>query len=191
MSATSKRKIILASGSPRRKELLSTCGFEFDVKTKNTDETHPEGIPQHLIPEFLAVKKAEAFLAEIKDEIIIAADTIVILNGKIYEKPTSKEDAIKMLEALSGNTHIVITGVCIMTKDEKIVFSETTEVRFAQITKSEIEFYVDSFKPFDKAGAYACQEWIGAIGIESFKGSYHNVVGLPTHKVYEILKKLI
>jgi len=191
MSATSKRKIILASGSPRRKELMEMCGFNFEVKTKNTDETHPENTPQNLIPEILAEKKATAFASEIGDNIIVSADTIVILDDVIYEKPKSKGDAINMLKALSGNTHTVITGVCILTKDSKEIFSEKTEVKFATLTDEEIEFYVAKFQPFDKAGAYACQEWIGAIGIESFNGSYHNVVGLPTNKVYKILKKLM
>lgn len=181
--------IVLASNSPRRKELLTMAGFEFVVKSKNVEENHPDGMKQEEIPVHLAQKKAKAFLQEIaEDEIIIGADTIVLLNGKIYEKPTDREDAIIMLTALSGQMHEVITGVCILSKQKEILFSETTKVYFNELKNEEIQFYVDKYKPFDKAGSYACQEWIGAVAIKKFEGDYFNVVGLPINRVYQELK---
>lgn len=183
------KKIILASNSPRRLELMKMAGLEFTVASKNVDEIHPEGITLNAIPEFLAAKKAKAFLPEITDEIVIGADTVVILENKIYEKPKDREDAIKMLGALSGKMHEVVTGVCIVSKSKEISFSETTRVYFNALTTNEIEYYVDNYKPFDKAGAYACQEWIGAVGIKKFEGDYFNVVGLPINRVYAELKK--
>lgn len=181
--------IVLASNSTRRKELLTMAGFEFVVKSKNVEENHPDGMKQEEIPVHLAQKKAKAFLQEIaEDEIIIGADTIVLLNGKIYEKPTDREDAIIMLTALSGQMHEVITGVCILSKQKEILFSETTKVYFNELKNEEIQFYVDKYKPFDKAGSYACQEWIGAVAIKKFEGDYFNVVGLPINRVYQELK---
>ena len=166
------------------------AGFEFVVKSKNVDEHHPDGMKPEEIPVHLAEKKAKAFLQEITEsEIVIGADTIVILNGKIYEKPTDRTDAIEMLTALSGQMHEVVTGVCILSTQKEIQFSETTKVYFNSVTRDEIEFYVDNYKPFDKAGSYACQEWIGAIGIKKFEGDYFNVVGLPINRVYHELKK--
>ncbi len=181
--------IILASNSPRRKELLTMAGFEFVVKSKNVEENHPDGMKQQDIPVHLAQKKAKALLPEITaNDVIIGADTIVLLNGKIYEKPMDREDAINMLTALSGQIHEVITGVCIVSKQKEILFSETTKVYFNELKREEIEFYVDNYKPFDKAGSYACQEWIGAVAIKRFEGDYFNVVGLPINRVYQELK---
>ncbi len=183
------RKIILASKSPRRFELMKMAGFEFTVDSKNVEENHPEGIAPELIPASLATKKAKAFLAELDDNtVVIGADTIVILDGVIYEKPSDREHAIEMLSALSGKTHEVVTGVCILSNKKEVVFSETTKVHFNPFTLAEIEYYVDHFKPFDKAGSYACQEWIGAIGIKKFDGDYFNVVGLPINRVYHEMK---
>lgn len=184
------RKIILASKSPRRYELMKMAGFEFTVDSKNVEENHPEGMPPELIPVSLATKKAKAFSGELDDNtIIIGADTIVILDGVIYEKPNDREHAIDMLSELSGKMHKVVTGVCILSNNKEVVFSETTKVYFNPFTSSEIEYYVDNYKPFDKAGSYACQEWIGAIGIKRFDGDYFNVVGLPINRVYHELKK--
>ena len=189
MFSNPQLKIILASNSPRRKELMTIAGFAFEVKSKNVEENHPEGIKPEEIPVHLAQKKARAFLDEITDnEIVIGADTIVLLNGKIYEKPNDRKHAIEMLTALSGQMHEVITGVCILSKQKEISFSETTKVYFNPFTLPEIEYYVDNFKPFDKAGSYACQEWIGATGIRKFEGDYFNVVGLPVNRVYQELK---
>lgn len=183
-------KLILASNSPRRKELLRMAGFVFEVRSKNVEENHPEGTEKELIPVHLAQKKARALLDEISDkEVVIGADTIVILNNRIYEKPTDRNDAVQMLNALSGQMHEVITGVCILSKGKEVLFSETTKVFFNELTKEEIEFYVDNYKPFDKAGSYACQEWIGAVAIKRFEGDYFNVVGLPVNRVYHELKR--
>ncbi len=186
----SEIRIILASTSPRRKELLTMAGFEFEVRSKNVEENHPQGLEQELIPVHLAQKKARALLPEISsDVVVIGADTIVLLNGKIYEKPLDREDAITMLSALSGQMHEVITGVCILSNEKEVLFSESTKVLFNELQPSEIEYYVDNFKPFDKAGSYACQEWIGAVAIKRFEGDYFNVVGLPVNRVYQELKK--
>ncbi len=184
------RKIILASNSPRRKELLEMARIPFVVQTKNVEENHPEGIDQRNIPVHLAKRKAYSLRAEISaNDVVIGADTIVILNNRIFEKPTDRNSAIQMLSALSGNTHEVVTGVCVMSLDKEITFSKTTEVSFNSLSLSEIEFYVDAYKPFDKAGSYACQEWIGAVAISRFNGDYFNVVGLPVNEVYKVLKE--
>ncbi len=183
------RKIILASNSPRRKELMRMAGFEFEVKSKNVEENHPEGMLAEEIPLHLAQKKAKAFLPELEDnEVVIGADTIVLLNGRIYEKPVDRQDAIAMLGALSGKVHTVITGVCILSRLKEISFADVTQVHFNPLTLAEIEYYVDNFKPYDKAGSYACQEWIGAVAIKKFEGDYFNVVGLPINRVYKELK---
>lgn len=169
---------------------MTMAGFEFTVDSKNVDETHPEGMAAAEIPAYLAKKKALAFINDISDDtIVIGADTIVILNGKIYEKPNDREHAIEMLSALSGKMHEVITGVCILSRKKEVVFSEKTKVYFNGLRKEEIEYYVDAYKPFDKAGSYACQEWIGAVAINKFEGDYFNVVGLPVNRVYKELKK--
>ena len=184
------RKIILASKSPRRYELMKMAGFDFTVDSKNVEENHPAGLAPELIPVSLAAKKAKAFLPLVDDDtIVIGADTIVILDGLIYEKPNDRQHAIDMLAVLSGKMHEVVTGVCILSNKKEVVFSETTKVYFNAFTLPEIEYYVDNYKPFDKAGSYACQEWIGAIGIKKFDGDYFNVVGLPINRVYHELKK--
>jgi len=185
-----KRKIILASKSPRRYELMKMAGYDFTVDSKNVEENHPAGLAPQLIPASLATKKARAFLNEIDETaIVIGADTIVILEGVIYEKPNDRIHAIEMLSALSGKMHEVVTGVCILSRTKEVVFSETTKVYFNPFTLSEIEYYVDNYKPFDKAGSYACQEWMGAIGIRKFDGDYFNVVGLPINRVYQELNR--
>lgn len=183
------RQIILASKSPRRADLLRMADIDFVVASKNTPETHPQGVPPHQIPQYLATQKAMAFLPEIDDHhLVIGADTIVICDGLIFEKPTDAADAQRMLLALSGKTHTVVTGVCILSKHKQIAFSETTEVTFNTITPEEAAYYVSRYQPFDKAGSYACQEWIGAVAIKKFNGDYFNVVGLPVNRVYAELK---
>lgn len=178
-------RIILASQSPRRLELMKMAGLQFEVKSKNVPETHPDGAGVEDIPVFLARKKAQAFKHELQDgDLVVGADTVVLLNGKIYEKPGDREHAIAMLSDLSGNRHEVITGVCLLTTEREEVFSEKTAVYFNTLTRQQIEYYVDQYKPYDKAGAYACQEWIGAVGIRRFEGDYFNVVGLPINRVY-------
>lgn len=182
--------IILASGSPRRKELLAMAGVTFEVRTKNTDETHPPDSRPEDVPMVLAHRKAAAFADEIlQNQVVIGADTIVILQNEIFEKPRNRDEAILMLQKLSGQTHTVVTGVCILSTNKRVVFSESTQVTFNILTNEEITYYVDYYKPFDKAGSYACQEWIGAVAIKKFNGDYFNVVGLPVNKVYATLKE--
>ncbi|MFT5822785.1 MAG: septum formation protein [Crocinitomix sp.] len=185
-----KYRIILASQSPRRYELLSGLDIEFEVRTKDVEETYPQDINPEDVPSYLAKKKADAFHDLLdKETIIITADTIVIQSGEILEKPLSVNDAKSMITKLSGNTHTVITGVCIQSRNKKVLFSDSTQVQFAALSVDEIQYYVHRYQPFDKAGAYGVQEWIGYIGIEKLEGSYYNVMGLPVHKVYAALKE--
>jgi septum formation protein len=183
-----KHSIILGSGSPRRKELLSSLGLSFTVKTKPTDENYPASMSPAEVPVYLAKKKAEALKDELKtDELLITADTIVVLNGEILGKPESLKEAKDMLRQLSGNKHEVITGVCILSSGQIKAFSVSTDVYFKVLKEDEINYYVTNFSPLDKAGAYGIQEWIGQIGVEKINGSYYNVVGLPTEKLWEEL----
>lgn len=165
------------------------AGFTFSVQSKNVAEIHPEGVLPALVPLYLAQKKARAFSEEINDrQVVVGADTVVILNGRIYEKPTDEQDAVNMLLQLSGQMHEVVTGVCLLSKSKEVSFTETTRVYFNPLTEEEIRYYVQTHKPYDKAGSYACQEWIGAVGIARFEGDYFNVVGLPVNRVYRELK---
>lgn len=187
-----KYHIILASNSPRRKELLAGLGLEYEVKTlKDIDETYPADLKGVDIPKYISYQKAKAYLPLIQeDTLIITADTIVYLDGKVFGKPLDAEDAKMMLKNLSGRTHEVITGVTLMTKEYHKSFAVTSRVTFDYLKKDEIEYYVQNFRPFDKAGAYGIQEWIGFIGVKSLKGSYFNVMGLPVQRLYKELKKL-
>ena len=183
-------KIILASKSPRRQNLLKELGVDFEiVENNNVEEIYPENIPKHDIPVFLAKIKAQGFSNKITDnQLIITSDTIVLLNNEVIEKPTDYNDAVNMLNKLSGNKHTVVTGVCITSKQKQVSFSSDTDVFFKKLTNDEITYYLDNYKPFDKAGAYGIQEWIGYIGVEKIEGSYFNVMGLPIHRLYEELK---
>lgn len=183
-------KILLASKSPRRRELLSQLRIPFTViNLTDIDESYPNSIPAEDVPQFLANKKGDAYASTLRDnEIIITADTLVILDDKILGKPHDAEDAKRMLRMLSGKVHKVISGVCIMASQRRITFSTATEVKFANLSESDIEYYVSTYQPLDKAGAYGIQEWIGCIGIEYIRGSYYNVVGLPVHQLYDELK---
>jgi nucleoside triphosphate pyrophosphatase len=182
-----KRPLILASGSPRRQFLLKEAGFTFEIRKPDIDELYPNSVPVDKVAQFLALKKAELYREGIRDEIIITADTVVILDGYILNKPGGRNEAISMLRDLSGNVHRVMTGVCIMSREKESVFDDTTEVTFKPLSQEEVEFYVDKYKPFDKAGAYGAQDWIGMVAIQKIVGSYFNVMGLPIHKVYESL----
>ncbi|MCF6240046.1 MAG: Maf family nucleotide pyrophosphatase [Bacteroidales bacterium] len=186
------KKIILASQSPRRHHLLKSIGVEFDILSRQeTDEGFPEDMNVYEVPVFLARKKAKTYENFIAGStILITADTIVHVNNKILNKPTDYDDAVKMLKTLSGNMHTVITGVCITTKNKQKCFNAETHVYFDVLDDDEIHYYIDKFKPFDKAGAYGIQEWIGYIGIKKIEGSYFNVMGLPVQKLYEELKLL-
>ena len=187
-----KYRIVLASNSPRRKELLSGLGIQYEVKTlPDIDESYPEGLDGMEIPAFIARSKADAYRSVMQpDELIIPADTIVWLDGKVMGKPRDAEEAREMLRALSGQTHQVITGVCLTTPTYQKAFATLTDVTFATLSEEEITYYVDRYSPMDKAGSYGIQEWIGFIGVESISGSYFNVMGLPIQRLYTELKKL-
>jgi septum formation protein len=182
-------QLILGSKSPRRKELLALLGCQFEIRTKETDESYPETLSIEEIAPFIAHKKARDLLPTLStDEVIICADTIVVLGNQILGKPENAQHAIEMLSSLSGKEHQVITGVVIASISKKVVFSVQTLVQFKELSIANIEQYVATNQPFDKAGSYGIQEFIGAIGIERIQGSYNNVVGLPTAEVFEALK---
>ncbi len=185
-------QIILASNSPRRRELLKMADFDFKVETvQNIDESFDNDIEISELPIYLARKKQNAFkhLWTIKNNLVITSDTIVCLKNKILNKPLNKNEAFDMLMELSGQMHKVITGVVLKSKNKEIEFAETTKVWFKKLTASQINYYIDNYKPFDKAGAYGIQEWIGMIGISKIEGSYFNVMGLPIDRIYDELKK--
>ncbi|MBS1487024.1 MAG: septum formation protein Maf [Bacteroidetes bacterium] len=181
------KKLILASASPRRQFLLKEIGLEFTIDPPHIDESFPESMLPANVPSYLAEKKARALLPQINDEIVLASDTVVVLQNKILNKPQDRSEAISMLRALSGNTHTVITAVCLLNKTKCDCFDDRTEVTFKKLSEKEIEYYVDHYQPYDKAGAYGAQDFIGMIAIEKIVGSYFTVMGLPVHKVYERL----
>ena len=181
-------RLILASKSPRRKELLDTLDIPFQVETYPIEEDFPEALPPEEVAEFLAIKKAKGFRQLQQSELLLTSDTTVILNAKILGKPANRTEAIAMLTALSGTRHAVVSGVCLTTSTRQVSFSEKTAVNFRRLNPDEIEYYVDQYHPFDKAGAYGIQEWIGKIGITSIEGDYYNVVGLPLQSLYRQLQ---
>ena len=204
-----KYKIILASNSPRRRELLAGLDVNFEVKVLNgIDESYPDDLDAYQVAEFIAQKKAEAYRSLLNEEessaeesLILTADTVVIApaadeqndqegKGIILGKPKTTDDAVRMLRMLSGKTHHVVTGVCLTTKDGQRHFSVTTEVSFKELTDWEINYYISHYRPFDKAGAYGIQEWIGYIGCTGLNGSYFNVMGLPVQRIYEEMLKM-
>ena len=204
-----KYKIILASNSPRRRELLAGLDVNFEVKVLNgIDESYPDDLDAYQVAEFIAQKKAEAYRSLLDNEesslvenLVLTADTVVIApaadeqndqegRGIILGKPKTADDAVRMLKMLSGKTHHVVTGVCLTTKDEQRHFSVTTEVSFKELTDWEINYYISHYRPFDKAGAYGIQEWIGYIGCTGLNGSYFNVMGLPVQRIYEEMLKM-
>lgn len=187
-----KYKVILASNSPRRKELLSGLGIDYEVKIlPGIDETYPDTLSGEEIPVYIAREKAEAYRSGMAgDELIITADTIVYIDGEVLGKPKDEADACRMLYRLSGRTHQVITGVCITTVGFQKCFAAVTEVTFDKLTDEEIGYYVEKYRPMDKAGSYGVQEWIGFIGVTGLNGSYFNVMGLPVQRLYRELKKL-
>ncbi len=188
-----KHNLILASRSPRRQVLLDGLDLSFEIKVKNTKETYPSEMPVEEVPEFLSKLKAKAFDIDklMDNDIVITADTIVVLDGKIIGKPKSKKDAIRIISSLSGNKHTVITGVCLTSNKKQITFSASSTVYFKNIEKQDIEYYVEEYSPLDKAGAYGIQEWIGYIAIEKIEGSFYNVMGLPTQTLYDELLKFV
>ena len=186
-----KYRIRLASNSPRRRELLSGLGIDYEVKLlPDIDETYPDTLKGEEIPLFIAREKAAAYLPSMEsDELIITADTIVYVDDEVLGKPKDEADARRMLHLLSGRSHQVITGVCISTRHFQRAFAATTEVTFDTLSEEEIDFYVRTYRPMDKAGSYGIQEWIGYIGVCGMKGSYFNVMGLPVQRLYQELKK--
>lgn len=185
------KKILLASKSPRRREILGLLRIPFTVVTiDGEDESYPENLPAGEVAEYISNKKADAFMGKIDDdEILVTADTVVILDSKILGKPSDADDAKKMLRMLSGKTHKVTTGVTVANNKRRESFTAESLVKFASLTDDEIEYYVESCRPLDKAGAYGIQEWIGAIAVEKIDGSFYNVMGLPVQRLYQVLKK--
>jgi septum formation protein len=184
-------QIILGSKSPRRQQLLETLGLPFTTRVLEVDESYSDDLQAQEIPLFLADLKANAYLPTLgANELLITADTVVWIHGKALNKPANKVEALEMLRSLNGATHEVFTGVGITTTNRSIRFYDRTAVTFSQLTEEELHFYIDRYHPFDKAGSYGAQDWIGLVGIESLEGSYFNVMGLPVHKLYQHLKQI-
>ncbi len=185
------KKLILASKSPRRSQLLREAGFSFTNKTKDVDESYPEGLKPYEVAEYIASKKAKGCIdfleGEAADTILITSDTIVVLHDKIYGKPKDYKDAVRILKELSGQTHQVITAVCLQDSSKKTTFHGVSKVTFSELTEEEIDYYLEACKPYDKAGSYGVQEWLGHCKITKIEGSYANIMGLPVHLVYENL----
>ena len=185
-----KYNILLASKSPRRRELLTQLRIPFKVVTLgNISEDYPSDLPALEVAQYISNKKADAYHEIIgDDELLIAADTVVVLDGKIYGKPHNSAEAAQMLRELSGKTHQVASGVTILTRQKRTSFTTVTDVKFAELTDEDIHNYIENYAPFDKAGAYGIQEWIGCVAVESIRGSYYNVMGLPVHRLYQELR---
>ena len=185
-------RLLLASKSPRRRQLLGELGYPVEFVTLDVDEHVPSGTPAADTAELLARRKAEACPASMihDGDILVAADTVVVLNNKVLGKPVDRDEALAMLRSLSGNCHAVYTGVCLRTATQTHSFTEKTDVHFRQLGDEELAYYVDNYRPYDKAGAYGIQEWIGMVGISRIEGCYYNVMGLPVARVYEALRQL-
>ena len=185
-------RVILASGSERRRQLLSELGIDFEVVVKPVDESYPDNLRGEQVAEYIAASKAKMFINDIKpNELVIAADTIVAVDDKILGKPSDKTDALRMLREISGKTHEVITGVAILTCSKIMTFTDTTKVTFKEMTDGELNYYVEKYSPFDKAGAYGIQEWIGIAACSRIEGSFYNVMGLPVQKLYSKLCDIV
>lgn len=182
------QKLIVASNSARRQQLMKDAGFEFEVHVLDVDEALDEDVSNEMAAEYLAEKKNKAYRAIFKDEVILTSDTVVISNKDILGKPLDKKDAFRMIASMSGKSHEVVSGVCISSPEHKVSFSDVTKVQFEELSPAEIEHYIKNYQPFDKAGSYGIQEWIGMVGIKSIQGSFYNVMGLPINKVYQTLR---
>ena len=191
LDSLKKYNIVLASKSPRRQELLKGIGVDFTILTKEVDESFPSKLPLIDVAPFLSLKKAKAFEdAELPDNyMVITADTVVIVENEILGKPKDRDDAVRMMNLLSGKVHKVVTGVTVHTKEKTKTFSVISKVTFETLDNQEVDYYIDNFRPYDKAGAYGVQEWIGYIGVSNVEGSYFNVMGLPTQRLYKVLKE--
>src|SRR5690606_29283342 len=183
--------VILASNSPRRKELLSQLGIDFVIKSKDVDESYPKSFRPEAVAVYIAEKKANSFIDQISSELLIAADTVVAVDDEIFGKPIAHQDAKRMLQKLSGRSHEVSTGVALLYQGKIFSFFEKMIVHFKELSESEIEYYISNYQPFDKAGAYGIQEWIGMMGVDRIEGSYTNVVGLPTARIYHEIKSFL
>lgn len=186
---TLRYPLVLASGSPRRKQLLTDAGFTFTIETRPTDEAFPDTMPPNDVAEFLARQKAAEFQHDSGNRLILTADTVVILDNQILNKPADADEAHQMLRSLSARSHRVRTGVCILAPGQLISFTDEATVTFAELTDAEIAYYIQTCKPFDKAGAYGAQDLIGLVGVERIEGSFYTVMGLPTHRLYQALKQ--
>ncbi len=183
------KKLVLGSKSPRRQALIGELGFPVEIRTDEIEEIYPEDLAKEKVPEYLAKLKAQPLIATLaENEILVTSDTIVLLEGSVIGKPKDREDAMQMLRNLSGKSHTVITGVNLVSTDKSHHFSTKTEVHFSVLSDEEITHYVDAHKPFDKAGSYGIQEWLGYIGVSKIEGCYYNVMGLPLHDLYRALK---
>jgi septum formation protein len=185
-----EKKLILASASPRRKNLLEGLDIDFEVRVKECDENYPDDIQLRDVARYLAQKKSDVYANELQDnEIIICCDTTVLKDNDLLNKPNGAAEAKSMLQKLSGNQHEVITGVCIRSKEKNICFDVISKVWFNRLEDDEIDYYIEKYKPYDKAGSYGIQEWLGYIAIEKIEGSYYNIMGMPVHRIYEELKR--
>lgn len=182
------QKLIVASNSARRQQLMKDAGFVFEVHVLDVDETLDPSIANADAAEYLAEKKNKAYRAIFKDEIVLTSDTVVVANGEILGKPKDEKEAFQMVATMSGKSHEVVSGVCISSPDHKVSFSDVTQVQFESLSPEEIKYYIETYQPYDKAGSYGIQEWIGMIGIQSIQGSFYNVMGLPINKVYQTLR---
>jgi septum formation protein len=183
-----QKKLILASNSPRRKQLLAEAGFEFSVEALPTDESFPDTLPTEEVAAYISREKAEAFRGIRPEHIILTADTVVIADHQILAKPVDQSDAFRMLRVLSGRSHEVVTAVSLLSDDSIQTVSDSATVYFRELADSEITYYIEQYKPFDKAGSYGIQEWIGMVGIEKIEGSFYTIMGLPVHIVYQLLR---
>ncbi len=185
----SSYRLVLASASPRRQQLMQQAGFPFEVRIQSSEEHYPDTLLPEEVAPYLAAQKAEVLRETLApDELLIAADTVVILGERVLGKPTDEAEAFEMLSALSGTTHEVVTGVCLLSQEKKVVFHDTTHVTFLALTPEEIRTYLAECQPYDKAGAYGVQEWVGMVAVSHLNGSFYNVMGLPLHALYQQLK---
>ncbi|WP_266368197.1 Maf family protein [Tellurirhabdus rosea] len=182
------RPLVLASNSPRRQQLLREAGFDFRVDVRPTDELFPADLPVAEVAAYLAHHKAEQFRPDLADQLILCADTIVVVDNDILNKPADADEAARMLRQLSGRAHQVMTGVCLLSSEGPVTLTDVATVVFRDLTENMIAYYIDHYRPFDKAGAYGVQEWIGMVGIERIEGSFYTIMGLPVHRVYDLLK---
>ncbi|MGB0431446.1 MAG: Maf family nucleotide pyrophosphatase [Bacteroidia bacterium] len=184
-----KYNLILGSKSPRRREILSMAGLNFETVDIDVQEDYPKTLLPHEIAEYLAVKKSNGFTLRNKNDLLITSDTIVVKNNKVLEKPANADKAFEMLKELNGAVHYVYTGVCLRSMDKQIQFTDKTEVSFLEMKDEELRYYIQTCKPFDKAGAYGVQEWMGMVAVDNINGTFYNVMGLPIHKLYSELKE--